>query len=241
MVSQNHIETVIFDLDGTLRHNVPSADETIYSFAVELGAPDSRACRREGARWAHYYWAQSSELFEDVKKFVEMEKPFWINYCQRYLKTLGMNEQRAGGLAPKLAQMMAEGFDPQNSVIPGALETLQSLRDAGFTLGLISNRSNPCQEECRELGLLPYFEFAYVAAEVGIWKPDPGIFDRALEVSGSPPERTLYIGDNYYADVIGAQRAAIHPVLFDPDDVFPYADCTVIRSIGELSAALIPR
>ena len=88
------------------------------------------------------------------------------------------------------------------------------------------------------MGLLPYFEFVYVAAEVDAWKPDPRIFDRALEISGSPRARTMYVGDNFYADIVGAENAGLQPVLLDRTGVFPEAECTVIRSIGELPGLL---
>ena len=241
MLHHNHFETVIFDLDGTLRHNVPSADETQFNFAVDLGAANLPECRRKGARWAHYYWAQSDELLQDIEKYGLLERSFWENYATRYFLVLGTPKEGAAELGPKLAQLMEDGFNPQSQVYPGAFDTLAALRDAGYTVGLVSNRSNPCHEECQELGLLPYFDFAYVAAEVGVWKPDPAIFDRAIQETGSSPERIVYIGDNYYADIIGAKNAGLTPILLDPGEIFPEAECAVIRSMGELREMLIPR
>jgi putative hydrolase of the HAD superfamily len=129
---------------------------------------------------------------------------------------------------------MEAGFNPENHVYPCIPETLQRLKETNYNLGLVSNRSNPCQEECEKLGLLQYFDFAYVAAEVDAWKPDPRIFHRALEITGTPPGRTIYVGDNFYADIIGAQNAGLQPVLLDSTGVFPDAGCTVIASVGEL-------
>jgi HAD superfamily hydrolase (TIGR01549 family) len=230
----NQIDTVIFDLDGTLRHNIPSADETVYNFAVQLGAPNSLECRREGARWAHNYWAQSQELAADLDQYGELDADFWRNYSQRYLISIGMPDQHAKNLAPELAQRMEAGYNPQSEVMPEAFSTLSSLREAGFTVGLVSNRSQPCHEECQELGLTPYFDFLYVAAEVGVWKPDPAIFERAFRESDSTPDRSIYIGDNYYADIVGAQRAGMQSILLDPEGIFPDAECTVIQSLGDL-------
>jgi len=241
MLHRNHFETVIFDLDGTLRHNVPSADEVQYNFAVSLGITNSLECRRKGARWAHCYWAQSDELAQDIEKFDRLEKPFWDNYCTRYFMALGVPEGEATELGPKLAQLMEEGFSPQSKVHPEDLDTLGALRDAGYTVGLISNRSNPCHEELKELGLSEYLDFAYVAAEVGAWKPDPVIFDRAIQETGSSPEQIVYVGDNYFADIVGAKNAGISPVLIDPLGIFPDAECTVIKSLGEIEGMLIPR
>ena len=97
----NLIDTVIFDLDGTLRHNIPSADETVYGYAVELGAPNSTECRHAGARWAHYYWAQSQELAADLDQFDDLNSDFWAHYSQRYLISIGLSDQRAIDLAPE--------------------------------------------------------------------------------------------------------------------------------------------
>lgn len=241
MLHHNNIETVIFDLDGTLRHSVPSADETQYNFAVSLGIKNSDDCRRKGARWAHYYWAQSDELAKDIDEYEVLEKPFWDNYCQRYFVAMGVPKGEASDLGPRLAQMMEEGYRPQSKVFPEDFETLDSLREAGYTVGLISNRSNPCNEELEELGLTPYLDFAYVAVEVGAWKPDPAIFDRAIEYTESTPEQIVYVGDNYFADIVGAKNAGITPILLDRGDNFPDADCTIIQRFGELNSLLIPK
>ncbi len=228
------IETILFDLDGTLRQSVPSFDETQFQLANELGAGLPLASRMLGTRWTHYYWAQSPELLEDVKRFVEMEDDFWIHYWDRYLRALNLPDQRAADLASSLFLAMKTGFKPENRLLPRVPETLQTLKDRGFIVGLVSNRSRPCQEECEQLGLLHYFDFAYVAAEVDAWKPDPRIFERALSLSGSTPDRTLYVGDNYYADVIGARNAGLQVVLIDREAVFPEANCVTIQSVEAL-------
>lgn len=228
------VETIIFDLDGTLRHNIPSADDMQFRFARELGAGVPDDLQLLGARWAHYYWAQSVELMEDLQKFGDANDDFWVNYSLRYLLSLTVPEERAAELASQLSRLMDADFNPENQVAPDVPETLQCLKESGFTVGLVSNRSNPCQEECEQLGLLSYFEFAYVAAEVEAWKPDPRIFDRALEITGTSPERTIYVGDNFYADIIGAQNAGLQPVLLDHAGIFPDAECAVISSVGEL-------
>ena len=237
------IETVIFDLDGTLRHNIPSADDFQYDFVRKLGIPDRPGRQHKGTRWAHRYWAQSRDLITDIEEFGMRDDSFWIQYSYRYLLSLEIPHDQAATLAPQLFQRMQDDFDPKNHVYPCVSETLQSLKDAGYNLGLVSNRSKPCQEECERLGLLGYFDFAYVAAEVNAWKPDPSIFTRALEITGSPPDRAIYVGDNYYADILGSANAGLQPVLLDPQDVFLDADFpqdrTTIRYIEELGSLLV--
>jgi len=48
----------------------------------------------------------------------------------------------------------------------------------------------------------------------------------------------MYVGDNYFADIIGSQRAGLMPVLYDPISLFPDADCVVIKSFAEIPELL---
>ena len=232
------IETIIFDLDGTLRHSIPSADDVQFRIAIEIGAVDNPDLQILGARWAHYYWAQSVEMVLDLEQYGDRSVEFWIQYGIRYLQALTVPEQRAAELAPQMVAQMDAEYSPENHVYPCVFDTLRSLKESGWKLGLVSNRSKPCQPECEELGLLHYFDFAYVAAEVDAWKPNPRIFDRALEISGSSPEQTVYVGDNYYADILGAQNAGLQPVLLDEKGLFPEAGCLVIERVEELVEVL---
>jgi FMN phosphatase YigB (HAD superfamily) len=235
----SNIETIIFDLDGTLRHSIPSADDTQFQLALQLGAVNNPDFQNLGTRWAHYYWAQSDELFEDLARYGEHDTDFWIHYGYRYLRSMNVSEERATEFAPCVVDWMESEYIPENHVYPCVPETLGVLKEAGFTLGLVSNRSKPCQEECEKLGLLDFFKFAYVAAEVDAWKPNPRIFDWALKITGSSPQQTIYVGDNYYADIIGAENAGLQPVLLDEKGIFPEAECAVIGRLGQLIELVI--
>ena len=228
------IVSVFFDLDGTLRHNFPSPTDTLIDQAVTLGLTDGVNKRRRVARWTHYYWAQSQELTQDRESFPD-DTNFWQNYIFRSLVEFECTQDCAQVMAPDLHRYMSEEFSAQNVIPEDVRPTLNLLREAGYRLALLSNRSEPCHAELQEWDLAEFFEFTLVAGEISAWKPDPGLFLHALEHLGIKAEAAIYIGDNYYADVVGARRAAIQPVLIDPDQVFQDVDCPVIRNIGELS------
>jgi len=59
-----------------------------------------------------------------------------------------------------------------------------------------------------------------------------------VALAGCAPEAAAYVGDNYYADVVGARAAGLHPILIDPLGIFPEAGCPTIRALGELEAVL---
>jgi HAD superfamily hydrolase (TIGR01549 family) len=231
-----HLEVVLFDLDGTLRSNRPSYVESFYDHAVYLGVMDGVEKRRGATRWSHYYWASSPELAEDEITYKDNEKEFWINYAVRSLLAFDCPNEFAQELAPVMHHYMTEERESEDYILPYVFETLRVLKDAGFRLGVLSNRNRPYQEYLQNLGLSEYFEVALSAGEVEAWKPDPSIFDHVIRHMKTKPGHALYVGDNYYADVIGAQGAGIQPVLFDPEGIFPEAECLVIKSIGELKS-----
>jgi putative hydrolase of the HAD superfamily len=105
-------------------------------------------------------------------------------------------------------------------------------------MGVISNRDQPFQELLHEHGIGEYFDFALAAGEVQVWKPDPGLFEHALERVGLAPADAIYVGDNYYADVVGSRSAGLKPVLYDPLGIFPDPDCTTIKSFDELNSVI---
>ena len=116
--------------------------------------------------------------------------------------------------------------------------TLPALREAGYRLAVISNRDRPFQDTLDSHGLSEFFPYSLAGGEVDIYKPEPGIFEHALRQMQVTAPETVYVGDNYYADILGARRAGLQPVLYDPNRLFPDADCVTIRSFDELLAVI---
>jgi HAD superfamily hydrolase (TIGR01549 family) len=182
----------------------------------------------------HYYWANSPEFSEDFEAFGEMTSAFWERYLERKLVALGLDDDRAAELSSQLQPRMEERYQPVPWVPPDVHPTLVALRQEGYGLGLVSNRSMPIDDELDDLELAQYFNFQLTAGEINSWKPDQEIFEHALDLAQSTPRETSYIGDNYFTDVLGAQKMGLHTILVDPHGTFPDAECTVISSIGEL-------
>lgn len=238
MKSPNGISVILFDLDGTLRHSRPSPEHAFFDFAVRLGAEDSRERRLKAMHWVHAYWAQSPLMLQDKAAFEGDEVGFWTNYTERYLIEFGCPPGQAKEIAGPVRKLMAEQYRPEDMVIPGTLETLEELKDTGYRLGIVTNRTDPCDEYLQEIGLMDYFEIAVVAGSVASWKPDPRIFEYTLETMNAQAGDAIYVGDNFYADVLGARRAGIQPVLLDPEGVFPDPGCPVISRLSELERIL---
>lgn len=228
------IKAIFFDLDGTLRQNEPRGSQVFAEHAAQLGLRVREDDRLRAMRWEHYYWANSRELKQDRARYDGNDAEFWTRYSHRQLVALGASGRQAGEMAPRLRQYMDARYNPQSSVpeeIPGVLRHLQN---EGYALAIISNRREPYQEEVDALGLAPYFAFSLASGEIQIWKPDPGVFLHACQRVPVEPAEAMYVGDNYFADVVGARGAGLMPVLYDPLGIFDDPECAVIRSFTEL-------
>ncbi len=224
-------QAIIFDLDGTLRVSRPRFMDALYDCARSLGLPVDRDAWHRAERWVHYYWARSPELQYDLDE--HGDEALWLRFIHRLLHKAGHKATLEE--AQQLVNTFAETYHPESVLTPGVHETLQVLRPRGVTLGILSNRRDPFVEELENLGIHGYFDFVLAAGEVGIWKPDPGIFHAALERAGNvPPERALYVGDNYYADVQGARAAGMDVVLVNDRGIFEDADCPTVKDLREL-------
>ena len=109
------------------------------------------------------------------------------------------------------------------------LATLQQ----NYKLAIISNSDGRAAAKAAHYGIAPYLDFIIDSHVVGIEKPDPRIFMLACQKLGLPVESCYYVGDIYSIDVVGAQKAGLHPILIDMTQT-PREDCRVISSIFDL-------
>lgn len=238
MISSNSIKAVLFDLDGTLRHHIPAAGDVFVEFTRSIGLRISEEDRIRSEHWVHHYFAHSLEIQADGKLFKDDQKSFWVNFTKRRLVAMGVSTAQAIDLAPQASAYMEEHYKPTVHIPEDVFPLLQFLKDSGYVLGLVSNRDDPYHDEIKNMKLDSYFKFILAGGEVNAFKPDKLIFDHALKLAGTSASETMYIGDNYFADVVGARRAGLIPVLYDPDSLFPDAGCAIIKSFAELPALL---
>ena len=110
-------------------------------------------------------------------------------------------------------------------------KALQRARDAGLIVGVISNSNGSVQRALEEAGLAAHLQFVIDSSVVGIAKPDPRIFDLGVRAAGTTPEQTVYVGDSYFVDVVGARRAGLGAVLFDPGRLWGERNCAIATSL----------
>ena len=238
MNSNHRIKAVFFDLDGTLRHSVPSGGEVFTDYVITLGLPVSHEDRMRAMRWEHLYWANSPDLRDDLIAHSGESEKFWIEYSRRRLVSLGAEPSWALSYAPKVSIHMGREYRPESVIPDDVRRALVQLKEAGYSMAVLSNRSQPFQETLDTHTIGEFFDFAVAGGEVNSYKPDPGLFEHALQRAKVTAGEAVYVGDNYFADVVGSRRAGLTPILYDPVGIFPEAECTTIKTFDELYSAI---
>lgn len=127
--------------------------------------------------------------------------------------------------------------------VPGAVEAVRAVAGRGLVLAVISNTGRTPGAVLRRLlaraGVLDAFRVLSFSDEVGLRKPDPGIFQRTLAEAGCCPDAAVHVGDDPVSDVAGARAAGMRAVHYVPPGR-PAAGAAdlVVRDLAELPAAL---
>ena len=228
------LDAVVFDVGGTLLDLKPSRAEVFGRVLAEDGhAVDGRTLLRA--------IAQSDRILDERTAGQNDGKGSvsWNDFNRTVLDRL-----RYPGDKDKIVKKLTAEFEMLVPVVdnwadyPETRELLASLRNRGFTLGVISNASDLVKRVLDHLDLTRNFEFVIVSDEVGIDKPSAGIFRLAVEKSRTSPNRMLYIGDKLTTDVRGAVGAGMNAMLVDRTDTYPDVDCIRLRNLSELTMFL---
>lgn len=113
------------------------------------------------------------------------------------------------------------------------LPTLNALRER-YTIGLLSN-GNTYPEHC---GLDGMFQFVVFSQDHGVEKPDPGIFEIAVDKAGCSKEAFLHVGDSLVDDIQGAYNAGVRCVWLNRGGTASRSDTIIEHQISTLSQLL---
>lgn len=106
-------------------------------------------------------------------------------------------------------------------VYDDARALLASLKFRGYRCGVVTNAIFPAslfEVKVNELGLSGYFEAFVTSADVGLGKPNPAPYLRALAALDLEPQEALFVGDTAETDIAGAKAAGMRAVLLERAD-----------------------
>jgi HAD superfamily hydrolase (TIGR01509 family) len=158
---------------------------------------------------------------------------FWHIYYSRLLAALEIPEDGF------LADLVSHTRISANwcEIRPGTREALQRLAKH-YRLAVISNADGKIAEVLARCGIADCFESITDSGVVGKEKPHPAIFAAAVHSLGVSPSESIYIGDVYSVDYLGATRFGMQSVLFDVAGAYRDRDLPRVESLEELELRL---
>ena len=225
------ITTILFDLDDTLFDHMGTARAALAATAA--GRPTLHVVPVE-MLYQHY-----SELLEELHPLVMTGRISYLDARQqRFARLLAPYEPAASGAeAAQLAEQHYGHYQQLRRPLAGALALLQALKPA-YKIGIVTNnRTAEQQEKLRHLGMSHLVDALITSEDVGVLKPDPAIYQQALQRLGATPAETVMVGDNWQADVVGALAVGIRPVWLNRLGVArPLPEVAELTSLEPLAA-----
>jgi 2-haloalkanoic acid dehalogenase type II len=202
---------ILFDLDGTLIDLEACVRDALRTAFAELGYEVSNEqlwaeMQEASAEAMALHWGQQAALGWTRAQVMEA-------IMRDTLAALGLESEH-----PEIpADHYWARFCRTAHLNPGARETLQRLQGR-FKLGLVTNGERDSQRgRLGATGLDAFFDAVLISDEAGCSKPDPRIFELALEALGVEAGQALYVGDSVEHDYAGAQAAGIDFCYYQPD------------------------
>jgi len=232
------IKAIFFDWFNTLARYEPPREELHTRALREFGIEVSPEEILPGVLEADSYFFEENANSPVGKRDPKEQAEVWARYQQIVLDSAGIKADQE--LLAKVMKKVGELFKGTTwALFDDVLPTLKTLKKQNFIIGLLTNLAKDMSSTCRKLGLEPYLDFVVTSEEVGVDKPNPLIFQAALQRAGVDASEAIHVGDQYKMDVVGARGVDINPILIDRYNLYPGgSDCPRIRNLTELAGYL---
>lgn len=226
---------VFFDLDRTLWDFEKNSETALRQIYEELKLSN---------------YMESFDSFMEVYRRVNGE--WWNKYrygkvkkedlrVGRFLDTLREFDAENIEMATQLGERYIQVSPYQTNLLSHTAETLKELKENGNAIHIITNGFKEIQFiKLKNSDILHYFDDVLCSEEVGVNKPDPLVFKSAMERTNAKAHESIMIGDDFEADVLGAEKVGIKGVLFDPNEHFKHNnEVHKIQSLKEVPPIVV--
>ncbi len=228
------IRAVFFDAGFTLIRPNPSTTAIIARVLTREGVATTEEQIRVAQHQAERHFFSGQHVQKSTWADNAAINRAWLGYFHEMVADVIPDNPE---LLEHCLQAILVEFDKHSAwqVYEDVLPTLRVLREH-FTLGIISDWGIGLGAILRDLDLTRYFDFLVVSATSRRSKPDPHLFELALQRGNALGDYTLYIGDSYVQDVLGSRAAGINPILLDRRQRFNplQFDCPVVAHLTDL-------
>ena len=220
------LRAIFFDAGNTLVF--PNLERTLEPLH-KRGLHPSRE-QLHGAERAAKHKLDAGELRTQSQS---VDYNYWHTYYSQLLDSMNISNDDLLGALIK-ASRQSGSWD---QVVPGTRDVLESLR-AKYRLAVISNSDGGISNLLHRCGIGECFECITDSRHAGCEKPDAKIFRSALGQLGVAPEESMYVGDVYSVDYIGAHGAGMQAILFDVSGTYLDRPLPRVASLQELAATV---
>ncbi|VXB76254.1 YjjG family noncanonical pyrimidine nucleotidase [Maribacter litoralis] len=227
---KNKVTDVFFDLDHTLWDFDKNSAHTFQKIFIDQKI--------------------NVELNDFLKVYVPANLKFWKLYREekitkeelRYQRLKSVFDEMKYPATDDIIHVLSEEYinhlSSFNSLFPNTIEVLDYLRP-NYKLHIITNGFQEVQEKkLRNSGIHGFFDQIIDSEMAGVKKPNPIIFNLALNKAGAKPERSLMIGDSLEADILGAKSLGFHTIHFNAHRENSHDLAPIIYDLEEIKSFL---
>ncbi len=213
------IEIVFFDAGETILHPHPSFPELFAEIVQRRGYEVSaQQIADVQERLAPHLvdLAEETGIEHGPSLSPIASRTFWTFLYRRFLAEVEIEND-------SLADELYAIFSSTSSyrLFDDVLPALAELEASGYRLGLISNFEGWLEKILVELEVGHLFDVSVISGVEGVEKPDPRIYEIAVEKAGILPENALHVGDSPKLDIEPASSLGIKVVLLDRAGRYP--------------------
>ena len=224
------VRAVLFDAGETLVHPAPSFPELFAKVLASRGHARTPQAVVDASRAVFHRFSEAARDNELWTTSPEASARFWKSVYARMLDELDVVPPDG------LADTLYETFTDQRNyaMFDDVAPTLDALDAAGIRLGIVSNFEAWLEQLLGSLGVRDRFDVVVISGTEGIEKPDPRIFDLALDRLHIAATEAAYVGDSPEFDMAPARALGMTPILIDRRERFPGSDEVRITDLRQL-------
>lgn len=221
---------IFFDLDHTLWDFETNSARTFERIL------DSHRVEVEPHVFLKVYSPINFEMWKRYRENDIGQEQLRYERLKRSFDALGM--EVGDELIHQLAREYIEQLPTHTHLLPNALEVLEYLHPK-YRLHIITNGFEEVQLRKLQGSAIDGFFTTLVHSEMaGAKKPDPRIFKMALDLAGAEAARSLMVGDDFQADILGATRLGMHSIHFNSNGEPEHDLCRIIYDLIEIKAII---
>jgi len=218
------VKVIFFDVGNTLLF--PNRERIHAPLAKRGFVPDAEHLRDLECRTKNKFDGM-------MTKNGSTDHSFWWMFYSQLLSEIGLNDDAIRD------QLVAGIRDSGNwdTIRPGTAKQLHEIGE-NYRVAVISNADGRIEDVLQRCGIADCFRTITDSGLVGYEKPHPEIFRQALKSMNAAPEESLYVGDVYSVDYVGATGAGMQALLMDVPGAYRDKGVPRVESLEELRTLL---